>query len=149
MDANILAEKIASKPENIVTILNKLGHENIKDRGKYFQTSNLDGDNSSAISIIKENLVYQNFTRNNSGNIYSLIMYDKKFTFPEALQFAARCIGYKDDGSKVRLPFGGFYKPMLNDNQDDYEINLMLESDDYSYMFNEYASSPTVGSYIF
>ena len=126
MDANILAEKIASDSENIVTILTKLGHEDIKDRGKYFQTSNLDGDNASAISIIKENLVYQNFTRNDSGNIFSLIMYDKKYTFPEALQFAAKCIGYKDDGIRVKLPFKGFYKPMLNDKVNDFSVNLPI-----------------------
>ena len=131
MDANILAEKIASDSENIITILNKLGHENIKDHGKYFQTSNLDGDNASAISIIKENLVYQNFTRNDRGNIFTLIMYDKKYTFPEAIQFAAKCIGYKDDGVRVRLPFKGFYKPMLNDKQNDFSVNIPIytESD--------------------
>ena len=124
MDANILAEKIASNSENIVTILTRLGHEDIRDRGKYFQTSNLDGDNASAISIIKENLVYQNFTRNDRGNIFSLIMYDKKYTFPEALQFAAKCIGYKDDGVRVKLPFKGFYKSMLNDKPNDFSINI-------------------------
>ena len=131
MDANILAKKIASDSENIVKILHKLGHENIKDRGKYLQTSNLDGDNTSAISIVKENLVYQNFTRNDSGNIYSLIMYDKKVTFPEALQFAARCIGFKDDGTRIRLPFGGFYKAVLQDKLNDYSVDIPIytESD--------------------
>lgn len=131
MDANILAEKIASDSENIITILHKLGHEEIKDRGRYFQTANLDGDNASAISIIKENLVYQNFTRNSGGNIFSLIMYDKKVTFPEAIQFAARCIGYKDDGIRVKLPFKGFYKPMLSDKQNDFSVNIPIytESD--------------------
>lgn len=129
MDANILAEKIASDSENIITILTKLGHENIKDRGKYIQTSNLDGDNISAISIIKENLIYQNFTRNDSGNIFSLIMYDKKVTFPEALNFAARCIGYKDDGIHIKLPFGGFYKPMLSDRPGDFTIDIPVYSE--------------------
>ena len=129
MDANILAEKIASDSENIIIILNKLGHENIKDRGKYFQMANLDGDNESAISIIKENLVYQNFTRNDSGNIFSLIMYDKKVTFPEAIKFAARCIGYKDDGVHIKLPFGGFYKAMLNDKPDDFSVDIPIYTD--------------------
>ena len=129
MDANILAEKIASDSENIITILTKLGHDDIKDRGKYLQTSNLDGDNASAISIIKENLVYQNFTRNDSGNIFSLIMYDKKVTFPEALNFAARCIGYKDDRTHIKLPFGGFYKSMLGDKPNDFTVDIPIYSE--------------------
>ena len=40
MDANILTEKIVSDPENIIKILNKLGHEKIHDKGRYFQTAN-------------------------------------------------------------------------------------------------------------
>ena len=129
MDVNILTEKIVSDPENIIKILNKLGHDKIHDKGKYFHTANLDGDNDTAISILKENLVYQNFTRNDSGNIYSLIMYDKGYTFPEALQFAAKCIGYKDVGIKVRPPFGGFYKPLVQNKNKDYTINLKIYSE--------------------
>ena len=129
MDANILTEKIVSDPENIIKILNKLGHEKIHDKGRYFQTANLNGDNESAISILKENLVYQNFTRNDKGNIYSLIMYDKGYTFPEALQFAAKCIGYKDDGIKVRPPFGGFYKSLIHNKEKDYTVDLPIYSE--------------------
>ena len=129
MDVNILIQKITSDPENIIKILQKLGHENIKDKGRYLQMANLDGDNPTAISIIKENLVYQNFTRNGSGNIFTLIMYDKKYTFPEALQFAAKCIGYKDDGVKVIAPFGGFYKPLLKNKPNDYTITTDIYSE--------------------
>ena len=123
MDARILEQKILSDPENIVTILEKLGHTDVKDRGKYLQLSNLDGDNSSAISILKENLLYKNYTRGESGNLFTLIMYDKKITFPDALKFAAKCIGYKDDGIKIRKPFGGFYTHVEKDCNN-FEIRL-------------------------
>ena len=126
MDARILEQKILSDPENIATIVKKLGHTDVKDRGRYYHMSNLDGDNKGAISILKENMIYKNFTRGDGGNLFTLIMYDKNCTFPEALKFAADCIGFKDDGLRTRKPFGGFYTQVERRTGDYFEVTLPI-----------------------
>lgn len=101
--------QIIQNPDLIVKILEKLGHDDWVDRGRYIQCSNLDGDNRSAISILKDTLLYRNFTRNRKGDIYALVMDDKNTSFNKALNFVAETIGYHERQIKVRYPFGGFY----------------------------------------
>ena len=58
MDAQKLLTAIENNAEdNIVVILELLGHDDVRDRGKYIQCSNLDGDNRTAISVLKEGLL--------------------------------------------------------------------------------------------
>ena len=126
-DAGRLLDKIEENADdNIVTILESLGHENIKDRGKYIQCSNLDGDNKSAISILKEGLLYQNFTRGRKGNIITLIMDDKNYSFPQALEWLVKIINYKD--MPVHYPFGGFYHSLYQDKNYDNNIKTYPEN---------------------
>lgn len=121
-DASKLLDKIEENAEeNIITILTALGHDDIRDRGKYVQCSNLDGDNRSAISILKEGLLYQNFTRGRKGNIVTLVMDEKDLNFPEALEWLAKIVGFKD--IPVHYPFGGFYRSLVKHKKDiDLEI---------------------------
>ena len=113
-DASKLLDKIEENAEdNIITILVALGHEDIRDRGKYIQCPNIDGDNRSAISILKEGLLYQNFTRGRKGNIITLVMDEKNYNFPEALEWLAKVIGYKE--VPIHYPFGGFYHSLHQD----------------------------------
>lgn len=126
MDAAKLLDKIEENAEeNILAILSALGHEETRDRGKYIQCSNLDGDNRSAISILKEGLLYQNFTRGRKGNIVTLVMDERNCSFPEALEWLAKTTGYKE--KPVHYPFGGFYRTLYQSK--DYECNLQIYSE--------------------
>ena len=121
MDASKLLDKLEENAEdNIITVLSALGHEDIRDRGKYIQCSNIDGDNRSAISILKEGLLYQNFTRGRKGNIITLVMDERDCNFPEALEWLAKTIGYKE--VPIHYPFGGFYRTLYQSKN--YESDL-------------------------
>ena len=117
MDAAKLLDKIEENAEeNILAILSALGHEEIRDRGKYIQCSNLDGDNRSAISILKEGLLYQNFTRGRKGNVVTLVMDEKDYNYPEALEWLAKVVRYKE--VPITYPFQGFYHSLYSKKKD-------------------------------
>lgn len=108
MDAQKLLTAIENNAEdNIVAILELLGHDDVRDRGKYIQCSNLDGDNRTAISVLKEGLLYQNFTRGRKGSIINLVMDERDCSFPEAIEWLAKIIDYKE--IPIHYPFDGFY----------------------------------------
>lgn len=118
MDITEINNRIIRSPDLIVKILEKLGHDDWVDRGKYIQCSNLDGDNRSAISILKNELLYQNFTRGRKGDIYTLVMDDKDVPFNKAIRFVADVIGYVENPIKVTYPFGGFYHHLIVSPED-------------------------------
>ena len=68
MNISGIINMIENNPELIEVILEALGHFDVRDRGRYYQCSNLDGDNHTAISILKEGLFYNNYTRGRKGN---------------------------------------------------------------------------------
>lgn len=116
--ANVLniQNKLIKEPEYIEAILSKLGYHHIKDRGRYIQFPHIDGDNLSANSILKENLIWSDFTRNANGNIFTLIMKDKNTNFPNALEWCSRVLGLdKEPEVRVKYPFHGFYKKLEKD----------------------------------
>lgn len=119
IDVLKLSDEIISQSDHIEKILRDLGHIYIRDRGKYYQTHNLDGDNNTAISILKCNLGYQNYTRNSHGNIFTLIQEEKSCDFKNSLKYAANCIGFRDTGWNTIAPFGGFYKQFISPNSNE------------------------------
>jgi len=129
MNISEINNRIIQDPDLIAKILEKLGHDDWRDRGRYIQCSNLDGDNRSAISILKEELLYQNFTRNRKGDIYTLVMDDLDITFDKAIKFVADVIGYKEVQVAVRYPFGGFYRSLTpSNNNSDQRLDIYDES---------------------
>ena len=126
-----IQDEILAKPSHIETILSNLGHTYIKDRGSYYQTHNLNGDNNTAISIKKDTLHYNNYTRNKNGNLITLVQDERECNFPRALELIAKWIDLKDDNSyeKINFPFSAFYKPLLNANQEE-EVLLPEYSED-------------------
>lgn len=128
MNISGIISKIENNPELIEVILEALGHCDVRDRGRYYQCSNLDGDNHTAISILKEGLLYNNYTRGRKGNIFSLVMDEKDVSFGPALRFVANTIGYDDTKNRVRYPFSGFYRSLTSsDHNLDTEITTYSE----------------------
>ena len=131
VNVNILTEKIIANPDYLLQILEALGFDNIRDRGKYFQFPNKDGDNQTAISILKDTLTYNNYTRNDKGNLITLVMKEKCLEFPQALKWISKTLGLSGVSSniKIKKPFGGFYTGLIPDENDmDSNIKTYPES---------------------
>lgn len=120
---------IKDSPELIEVILEALGHDDVRDRGRYYQCSNLDGDNHTAISILKENLLYNNYTRNRKGNIFALVMDDLDVSFGPALRFVAKAINFDEKAKRIHYPFSGFYRSMIH-SDDNPEENMIVYDED-------------------
>ena len=131
VNVNILTEKIIANPDYLEKILEALGFDNIRDRGSYFQFPNKDGDNQTAISILKDTLVYNNYTRNDKGNLITLVMKEEGLEFPEALKWISKTLGLSGVSANVKIkkPFGGFYTSLIADENDtDSSIKTYPES---------------------
>lgn len=113
MDAISLQEKIIGNKDSILTIIESLGYKNIRFHGNYFTFPRLDGDNQSANVIYTDTLRWTCYTRNESGNIFTLVMITKHKNFPESIKYIAKVIGITENNiTKVKYPFSGFYKKL-------------------------------------
>lgn len=122
-----LQDKLISEPELITKVVESLGHQNINDKGKYISFSNIDGDNKTACSILKSNLSWQNYSRNKSGNIFTMVMDELNIKFPEALEWVANTcnIKAKHISKNIHYPFGGFYKEITKSEKNP-ELNMKV-----------------------
>lgn len=125
MNISGIINMIEQRPELIEVILEALGHYDVRDRGRYYQCSNLDGDNHTAISILKEGLLYNNYTRGRKGNIFTLVMDEKDVSFGPALRFIAEVIGYDDNKHRIHYPFSGFYRSLIG-SAEELERNMQV-----------------------
>lgn len=138
-----LQEKIIEHPEYIEKILDNLGFTNVKDRNKYFQFPNKDGDNNSAITILKSTLQYHNYTRDKQGNLFTLIMDDKSYNFPQTLEWVCDVIGENKNNldQKIKYPFHGFYRNIIQSQTDPenslkvYPLTILPPANNYSKMY--------------
>lgn len=121
ISAEVLTEKIIANPDYILQILEALDFSHIRDKGKYFQFPNKDGDNPVACVVWKETLVYQNYTRiGKNGNIFTLVADEICADFPKTLTWIANEIGLSKESLSrtIRRPFGGFYRDLMADTED-------------------------------
>ena len=117
-----LQNQLMQSEEYIEDILQALGFENVRKCNKYYAFANKDGDNQSANTLYLDTLKYFNWTRGYNGNIFTLVMHERGCTLGQAARWISKQTGIEIHKIlNVRLPFGGFYKKLLNDV--DYEDN--------------------------
>lgn len=144
MDALSLQERIAGDKDGIFQILESLGYTQIRESPKYFSFPRLDGDNLSANTLYTDSLRWQCYTRGESGNIFTLVMYTKGITFPDSLKYCAKILGYtENDLVKTEYPFGGFFKGVYKisksytEADDLYPETILDKYNGLSHMFFE------------
>ena len=129
LDVVGLQNKIIAHPEYIEDLLNDMGFEHIVDRGNYYSFQNIGGDNPKAVVIYKDNLRYENFSHGLHGSIFTLIMETKNCSFPESLKYVSYTLGIQAENIKIILPFGGFYKQLIQEQSDEI-VTLKAYSED-------------------
>lgn len=128
MDAISLQEKIVGNKDSICQIIESLGYTNIKERGNYFTFPRLDGDNQSANVLYVDTLRWQCYTRAESGNLYTLVMLTKGYSFPNAIRYCAKVLHIKEsDVTKTKYPFSGFYRGLEKDDDESTSIEVYSE----------------------
>lgn len=123
-----LKNQLADNQSHITTVLIHLGFD--PDRIKYYPDKRLiaaprpeDGaDNPHGFLLYTDHLRYMYTTRPGAGNIFSLVMEIKHVDFPRALQLIADWLDFKDTDRQIVLPFGGFYKKYLNQNDSGLKV---------------------------
>ncbi len=129
MDVQVLSERLIDNSDDLIKILVRLGFDD--ERIRYNATKHLitaprpsdDADNPNGFLLYTDKLKWLYTTRAGHGNIYSLVMELKGWTFPEALRGISQWLGYQVTNIKVKLPFGGFFKTLDKDD-DSYEYEL-------------------------
>lgn len=129
LDSLTIQNRLQTDPELIVSVLESLDYTPI-DHGEYYQFGNKDGDNPHACIVYKNTLVYKNYTRaNRDGNIFTLVMHDKRCNFYQALKYVAKQIGYNiEDQIDVKLPFGGYFTNIQGRNDKGIKLPVLSDS---------------------
>lgn len=143
MNALKLTERLSNNQDYIFKILESLDYQNITYNAtkNEFRFAREHGRNPSSVRLNIETLNFICFSTNTRGNIYSLVMKQKDYNFPKALEYIADLLGFKksDFNKSTRAPFGGFYKKLSREIQEP-ETNMKVFSenilDEYSGKFN-------------
>lgn len=140
VDALAIQNRLQTNADLIANVLESLDYMPT-DRGDYFQFGNKDGDNPHACVLYKNTLVYKNYTRaNRDGNIFTLVMHDKRCNFYQALTYVAKKIGYEVfDQSDIKLPFGGYFTSIQGRNDREIKLPVLSNSifDPYKEKYNK------------
>ena len=88
-----------------------------------FANSDVSNPTSNILNI--QTLRYYSFSSNAKGNLYTLVMHYKNLNFPQSLEYVADIAGIKKSrlNTKIKLPFGGFYKKLLR-QQNEPELDI-------------------------
>lgn len=118
-----MTQYLSDNPDEILTLLQSLGFENIthnKQKNEYRFARDF-GRNPSSIRLNLNTLSFKCYSTNEKGNIYTLIMRKEGITyFPDALKYIA--IKLKLDSNEfskeIIYPFKGFYRNLIKDIQE-------------------------------
>ena len=89
MNAALLSQRLIGRSDDIYTILETLGYENItfNSAKAQFRFSRADGTNPTSIVLDVDSLRFYCFSTNGKGNLFTLIMSRLNCTFPDSLTF--------------------------------------------------------------
>lgn len=134
MNVEAISDKLKNDPDLIIKVLVHLGFD--EDRIHYDPRKNCiyaprpydDADNPKGFLLYTDSLRWMYTTRAGKGNLFSLAMELKEWSFPQALSGISKWIGIKDSNIQIILPFGGFFKRLIKDF-DDYDEPLPAYSE--------------------
>ena len=122
MNALKLTERLSNNTDYIHKILESLDYQNItyNTSKNEFRFAREYGRNPSSVRLSAETLSFVCFSTNERGNIYSLVMKQKEYNFPKALEYIADLLGFEksDFNHATKAPFGGFYKRLIREIQE-------------------------------
>ena len=136
VDVVKLEQELINNYEAVLSIMLQLGFD--EDKIKYHKAQNFisaprpeegaDNPNGCLIYLNSLNVIYT--TRSWTGNIFSLVMKERDVRFPEALKLISKWTGCETSDVKIKLPFYGFYKGIVNINSySPLELPCYKESD--------------------
>ena len=127
-------DHLRDNADDITRVLEGLEMANIthNPRRHEIRCSREPGRNPTSVCIDTETLFYKCFSTGRKGSIVSLVMDRKNLNFRYALEWIGDLLGL-DGGSyqdcAIQLPFGGFYKNIIKD-QESPEANLTILPED-------------------
>ena len=134
-------KEILLDEDNLEKILEHYGYENIHKTNKEIRCARGDDSNPTAIRIrLNDNLTSQDFARNISGDIFTLIMSHKGLEFKEVIQEIKSILGlslsYK---KKTKSAFFTLFGRIKNQKSIDIDIEVYPEEtlEKYENVWNE------------
>lgn len=138
-----LTEHLRGNADACINILEDLGYQNISHlySKNELRFSREEGTNPTSMKLSLETLKFVCFSTNEYGNLYTLVMKNKDFSFPKALNYVAEFLGLsrKSLTQKIKLPFSGFYKGLMKEiTEPEYAMETYDDSilDEYKDKYN-------------
>lgn len=129
MDVYSLKQHIIHNENLIELILENVGFHKIRDLGNEIRCARDEGRNPTSIKINKSTLSTVCFSTNIKGDIITLVQEKLNITFPEALKLIGKIINFdfNDTDIQIQLPFGGYYKKIGVNREQDIRIKTYSE----------------------
>lgn len=134
-----LSEVLSENPSHVIKVLESIGYDNIRyDSSKNtLRFPRRLGGNPTSVIMSCNSLIYNCFSTNSSGNIYTLVMDRRGLNFPLALGYICDLLNLEKStiSAEVTPPFGGFYKSIARTTAEDFRSLITYPDstlDDYS-----------------
>ena len=123
MDILKIKQNLIDNTNNLISVLEYAGFDNIKNNGKEIRCAYEKGGNPTAVAVNTNTLFSNCFSRGVKGDIFTLLghklNYDMPRELPKILKLICNKLGieYTPEAlsPNIRLPFGGFYKTIKQD----------------------------------
>lgn len=146
VNALSLSNYLSNNLDACIALLESMDYTQITYRNQRneIRFSREDGHNPTAMRLKLDTLKFDGFSINLHGNLYSLVMYTKNLSFPNALKYIAETLGLekRQFSKRIRYPFGGFYRGLMKEIQEPeysmetYDDSILLEySNRYNLLF--------------
>lgn len=114
-----LTEYLSGNSDACISILESLGYSNISylPSRQELRFSREEGTNPTSMRLSLQSLKFVCFSTNEHGNLYSLVMKSKDYSFPKALNYVAELLGLSKQSlsSRIKYPFSGFYRGLMKE----------------------------------
>lgn len=132
MNAALISQHLQDQKDMIFSVLETLGIENISYNSakNQFRFARDPGRNPSSTLLDCRSLRYYCFSTGQKGNLFTLIMDRIGCSFPESVRFVSTVLDL-DPASfscHVSPPFHGFYKGLISDREDDFDLPSIPEA---------------------
>lgn len=140
MNAALLSQHLQGQQDMVFSILETLGIENISYNNAkgQFRFAREAGSNPSSTLLDCNTLRYYCFSTGQKGNLFTLIMDRLNCSFPESIRFVSTVLDLDPADFTIRIspPFHGFYKRLIADNDDNFDVPSISEDRLLPYLGN-------------
>ena len=140
MNAALLSQYVQDRENLVFQVLEALDVKNVSYNSAkgQFRFSREEGTNPSSVLLDCKSLRFYCFSTSQKGNLFTLVMDKLGCSFPESIRFVSSVLNLDPSAFSLRVspPFHGFYKCLISNDEDVFDVPAIPEDALLPYLGN-------------